>query len=344
MKKPVRIANQRGVALLTVLLLVVSITIVAGAMLASQKIAIRKSSVTANQSQLLHDIHAAATFAVTVIQASNSLSDTDDKGSLWAQPLPPIPFGNHGINIQIVDEASKFNLNNLYHDGKVDEAALNVLQRLLVSLELDPKLAIAILDWQDPDSEVYQDGGDEAAVYQSATSVPIANQPLLSADDLQEIAGFDSQKLATLKPFITAVPYYLPININTASPELLAALIEGATKAQLKPLISARDNQPLENLEAIWQLPPFSQATGDQKQQLTASLSVTSQAFLALIEVTDAANPPRQRFATVLISNLENGAADNNEGNNNGANATDTDAKKTVGVISQRLWAFNPWL
>ena len=35
--------SQRGVALLTILLLVVSITVVAGAMLASQKIAIRRS-------------------------------------------------------------------------------------------------------------------------------------------------------------------------------------------------------------------------------------------------------------------------------------------------------------
>ena len=34
--------SQRGVALLTILLLVVSITVVAGAMLASQKIAIRQ--------------------------------------------------------------------------------------------------------------------------------------------------------------------------------------------------------------------------------------------------------------------------------------------------------------
>ena len=50
--------SQRGVALLTVLLLVVSITVVAGAMLASQKVAIRRSGVLFDHDQLLQDIHA----------------------------------------------------------------------------------------------------------------------------------------------------------------------------------------------------------------------------------------------------------------------------------------------
>ncbi|WP_169393389.1 MULTISPECIES: type II secretion system minor pseudopilin GspK [Psychrobacter] len=342
------IRRERGVALLTVLLLVVSITVVAGAMLASQKIAIRKSSVTANQSQLIHDIHAAETLAVTVIQASNALSDTDGKDSLWSQPLPPIPIGNHSVSLQITDEASKFNLNNLYHDGKVDTAALKVMQRLLVNLNLEPKLAIAILDWQDPDSEVYQDGGDEAAVYQSANPVTIANQPFLSIDDLQDIPAMDADKLATLKPFVTAVPYYLPINVNTASPELLAALIDGATTAQLKPLIAQRDNQPLENLDSVWQIPPFSQVASEQKQQLTSMLAVNSQAFLAMIEAADAEQSSRQRFATVLISNLPDNEASknrdiaNNNENANAENKTDNSAKKTVKVISQRFWAFNP--
>lgn len=44
--------SQRGVALLTILLLVVSITVVAGAMLASQKIAIRRSGLLFDQNQL----------------------------------------------------------------------------------------------------------------------------------------------------------------------------------------------------------------------------------------------------------------------------------------------------
>lgn len=350
MKKPITIAHQRGVALLTILLLVVSITVVAGAMLASQKVMIRKSGVVRDQTQLIQDIHAAQKLAITVIQANNELTDYDYAKSLWAQPLPPIPFGDHSVSIQIADEASKFNINNLYQDGKADEAALKVLQRLLVSLDLEPKLAIAILDWQDPDREVYQDGGDEGIVYRGQNpNVTIPNQPFLTVDALQDIPEMNAEKLATLKPFITAVPYYLPININTASPELLAALIDGAAVEQVKPLIAQRERQPLESLDSIWQQPPFSLIDEAQKKVLTPMLAVDSQAFLAIINAqAGTSETPKQRFATVLISNLaENDDTERNNHENSTApldNKNGKTAKKSVKVISQRLWAFEPLL
>ena len=80
--------SQRGVALLTVLLLVVSITVVAGAMLASQKVAIRRSGVLFDHDQLLQDIHAGQQVAVTRIRADNQLNDTDSLQDIWAQPMP----------------------------------------------------------------------------------------------------------------------------------------------------------------------------------------------------------------------------------------------------------------
>ena len=84
----ISVHSQRGVALLTVLLLVVSITVVAGAMLASQKIAIRRSGLLFNQNQLLQDIDAAKQLAVTIINADSMLNDTDSLQDSWAQPIP----------------------------------------------------------------------------------------------------------------------------------------------------------------------------------------------------------------------------------------------------------------
>lgn len=360
--------QQRGVALLTVLLLVVSITVVAGAMLASQKIAIRKSRVTTDQNQLIHDIHAAEQLAITIIRASNQLSDTDDKSSLWAQPLPLIPIGDYSVGLQLVDEAGKFNLNNLYHDGAADDTALKVFQRLLGQLNLNPDIAIAVLDWQDPDRKVHQDGGDESAVYQPMTQgATIANRPFLSVDELQDVFGIDAKTLAALKPFVTAVPYYLPINVNSASPELIAALIDGSTPDQFQGLISERDRQPIASLDTLWQQPPLNLVSSEQKQALLSMLAVDSQAFLARISASDNGLPPKQRFATVLISNvpesddssntdevnntngnplansqINNTGSQNNTTNNNATKNKAT--KKSVKVISQRLWAFEPLL
>ena len=351
--------SQQGVALLTVLLLVVSITVVAGSMLASQKIAIRRSSLLLDQDKLLQAIDAGEQLAMTIIRADHKLNDTDSLQDIWAQPLPPYSLGNYNISAELRDEASRFNINNLYHDGTVDSAALNVFERLLKQLNLAPEIAIAVLDWQDPNSEVHKDGGDEQTVYSQQGGSRLANQQFITIEQLAEVRGIDAEALASLRPYLSAVPYYLPVNVNTASSVLLASLVDGATSEQMQPLVEQRDQQVLASIDNLWQLPPLNSLSAEQQQALAPLLAVDSGAFMALISATDTGSSgnAKQRFATVLISSREGGndasaASDNvnaNVNNEAGTNVNDTtdnnSANKTkkvkeVKVISQRLWAF----
>ncbi|WP_298807909.1 type II secretion system minor pseudopilin GspK [uncultured Psychrobacter sp.] len=347
--------SQRGVALLTILLLVVSITVVAGSMLASQKIAIRRSGLLFDQNQLLQDIDAGQQLAVTMIRADSNLNDTDSAQDIWAQPIPPYTLANHSVSIELRDESGRFNINNLYQDGSANTTALAVFQRLLTQLNLEPDIAIAILDWQDADGEVYQDGGDESTVYaQQSNAVAtdaLPNQPFVSIDQLLEVTGVSDETLAVLRPYLTAVPYYVPININTASPVLLAALIDGANSQQMQSLVDMRAQQALTSIDAVWQLPIFGSVNDEQRKALTPMLAVDSQAFMALITATDNATvgQARERFATVLISKT---VVDNNQvvnsseaaSNNQASNSSEVDGKmpKEVKVVTQRLWAFRP--
>ncbi|GAA0797123.1 type II secretion system minor pseudopilin GspK [Psychrobacter piscatorii] len=340
--------SQRGVALLTILLLVVSITVVAGAMLASQKVAIRRSGLLFDQNQLLQDIDAGQQLAVTMIRADSKLNDTDSEQDIWAQPIPPYTLANHSVGVELRDEASRFNINNLYQGGTVDTAALEVFQRLLTQLNLEPDIAVAVLDWQDTDSEVYLDGGDESAVYtqqrNSLVDSALPNQPFVSVDQLQDVRGVSAEVLATLRPYLTAVPYYLPININTASPALLAALIDGATSQQMQGIVDTHSKQALTSIDELWQLPILSGLDEKQRAALTPLLAVDSQAFMALITASDNATvgQARQRFATVLIGkNAEN---DNQAPNDTSGNSSDitSEKPKEVKVVTQRLWAFRP--
>lgn len=367
--------SQRGVALLTILLLVVSITVVAGAMLASQKIAIRRSGLLFNQDQLLQDIDAAKQLAVTTIRADDKLNDTDSLQDIWAQPIPAFTLGDHNIGIELRDEASRFNINNLYHDGKADTAALAVLQRLFTQLNVDPQIAIAILDWQDADSEVYNDGGNETTLYSQSGargSQSLPNQPFVSVDQLLAVRGVDDEVLAKVQGYLTAIPYYLPINVNTASPQLLASLVEGASAQQLQGLVALREQQVVESIDSLWQQPSLSALNEEQRQAITPLVAVNSQAFMALVTASDSADGTnsKQRFATLLISKIDeynnsnssqNGASNNTETNNSAnSNAANSNANnnvnsianngsndnfkaaKTIKVISQRLWAFQP--
>lgn len=344
--------SQRGVALLTILLLVVSITVVAGAMLASQKIAIRRSGLLFDQNQLLQDINAGQQLAVTLIRADAKLNNTDSAQDIWAQPIPPYTLGGHSIGIELRDESSRFNINNLYHNGAVDTAALAVFQRLLTQLNLEPDIATAVVDYQDADSEVYEDGGDESVVYAQQSNrgadQNLPNQALLSIDQLAEVKGVNAQVLAALRPYITAVPYYLPININTASPVLLAALVEGASSQQMQSIAELRAKQAFSSIDDVWQLPALSSVKEEERKALTPLLAVDSQAFMALITASDNATvgQARQRFATVIISKTAaDGDAENNTNNNeNSSDANNADNKKPkeVRVLTQRLWAFRP--
>ncbi|MGO2279418.1 MULTISPECIES: type II secretion system minor pseudopilin GspK [unclassified Psychrobacter] len=347
--------SQRGVALLTILLLVVSITMVAGSMLASQKITIRRSSLLFDQNQLLQDINAGQQLAVTMIRADSNLNDTDSAQDIWAQPIPPYALANHSVSIELRDESGRFNINNLYQDGTVNTTALETFQRLLTQLNLEPDIATAVLDWQDTDGEVYQDGGDESAVYaqqsNAIASEALPNQPFVSIDQLQEVKGVSAETLAVLRPYLTAVPYYVPININTASPVLLAALVDGANSQQMQAMVDMRTQQALTSIDAMWQLPIFGSLNEEQRKALTPMLAVDSQAFMALITATDnaAVGQARQRFATVLISKT---VIDNNQAvginqianNNQAVNSSEVDGKtpKEVQVVTQRLWAFRP--
>ncbi len=343
-------SSQRGVALLTILLLVVSITIVAGAMLASQKVAIRRSGLLFDQNQLLQDIDAGTQLALAMIRAESEINDTDSMQDIWAKPIPPYPLGSDSVTFELRDEASRFNINNLYHDGATDEAAFAVLQRLLTQFDVDPDVASAILDWQDPDLGVYQDGGDEGMVYsQSRSSVDhtLPNQPFSSVDQLQDVQGMDPEALARLTPYLSAVPYFVPINVNTASPTLLAALTEDVTSTQMQALISVREKQVLSAVDDLWQQPALRGLSEEQREMVTPLLAVDSRAFMTLISVTN--TDGKQRFATVLISKMDAETTVNNQSRNEDANTNTSDsvnsdaaAAKDIKVVTQRLWAFRP--
>ena len=348
---PMNTDSQRGVALLTILLLVVSITVVAGAMLASQKIAIRRSGLLFDQNQLLQDIDAGQQLAVTMIRADANLNDTDSAQDIWAKPVPPYTLGTHSIGIEMRDEASRFNINNLYQNGTVDSNALAVFQRLLTQLNLAPDIAIAVLDYQDADSEIYQDGGDESTVYSQQSNNPadndLPNQRLVNIDQLQNVKGINAEVLAVLRPYITVVPHYLPINMNTASPVILAALIDGATSQQMQTIVDLREKQVVESIDEIWQLPILSSLDNKQRKALAPLLAVDSQAFTALITATDNATvgQARQRYATIMISKTATDVTENSNNsedtNINNKNA-DNKKPKEVRVVTQRLWAFRP--
>lgn len=307
--------NQKGMALLTILLLVVAITIVAGSMLANQKVMIREFELTKEQGQFKEYALAGESFATNLIAQDSQINQVDSLKDSWAKPIPAQTIHQAAITIKIEDDASLFNINNLYHDGKVDETALAFFKALLQANGMSPNIAMAALDWQDPDSDTSQASGAEADYYQSTGKtmpMSIANQPFISIDELQYIRGMDAEGFNKIKPLITAVPYYLPMNINTIKPQLLSILVNlpkqtpsnsnstlsNPSASSTTNLASQIDNSaiinwanarannlPIQQLTELWAIPSFASIDPTQQSLIAKLLDTQSRSFHVVVGV-----------------------------------------------------------
>src|SRR5262249_14462141 len=128
-------------------------------------------------------------------------------------------------------------------------ADVGVFQRLLVLLNLDPMLANAVIDWIDADGNVTSPGGAEDVDYLNLkTPYRAANQPMTSVEELRMVKGFDPKTLLLLLPFVTVLPAgaHTAVNVNTASPELLAALAN-RDLAWAQRVVDQRKDTPMKN-------------------------------------------------------------------------------------------------
>lgn len=319
--------GQQGMALLTILLLVVAITIVAGSMLANQKVMIREFELTKDQGRLREYALAGEAMATNLIAQDSQINQVDSLADAWAKPLAEQTLNQAKVSIKIDDDASRFNINNLYHDGKMDDTAVAFFQALLQANGLSPNIAMAVLDWQDPDSDTRAEGGAEATYYQSTgkkMAMGIANQPFISVNELQHVRGMDSEALQKLAPYLTAVPYYLPMNINTVKSELLTLLVNSPTVTSsnhrqgsnrsdsddtpqsgqdtsaasnvtathqiddtaITNWANARENNlPVQNLTQLWTVPSFANIDERKKASIAKLLSTQSQSFHVVVSV-----------------------------------------------------------
>jgi general secretion pathway protein K len=217
----------------------------------------------------------------------------DDFTEEWATPIPPIPLEDVGGEFegQLEDLQGRFNLNSLVTfdnrgAGQVDPEAVKRLERLLEILELEPKWASIIADWIDSDNNPGFPDGAEDQVYTNLTPpYRTPNMPITRASELLALPEFGLERYRKLAPFVTALPAGTSINLCTASPELLDALVEGSRQFTLarESTKETRTQRCFPNKQEFQQ-----SLNNQQKQELIEGNVVdeTSNYFLATIWVT----------------------------------------------------------
>ena len=254
MKRPLSTpgaSRSRGAALIAALLTVALATLLATQLIVGQSDAMQNVSGRRDLSQARWLARNAADWARAILAGDARNSRTDHPGESWAIKVPPMPIRS-GQNQDIVEGAlsgeiaeldGRFNLNRLTAGGKADRDQIDVFVRLLVLLGTSPgeaeRLALAVADWGDSDA-VTADGAAEASYY----GVAVDNQPLLGIGTLLRVPGFSPAVVARLQPFVSALGRRVPLNLNTAPAEVLAAELPDLDLAAAQRVVAERVRTP----------------------------------------------------------------------------------------------------
>jgi general secretion pathway protein K len=261
MMPPAARARERGVALLLAMGVVALAALAAVAMLASQSAWSRRVEIGAEYVQAQALVQAGVDWARAVLGDDGRASSVDHLGEPWALRVPPVPVDNGELAGQIDDQQGAFNLNNLLRNGAVSAPHVAQFGRLLQILGMPDALAASLAGWLRPAGEG-----------------PV--RPLLEVGDLALVPGFGEKERARLQPFVTALPRFTTLNVNTASPEVLAAVLHGLQLDDARALTVSRSRAYFRNVaEFLARLPPGAAADG-------GDLGIASQYFLASVRVT----------------------------------------------------------
>ena len=241
--------RQRGVALITAILIMALITTLTFSLEWDNALDLRRTYVSMYREEAIQAALGAESWVLTILRQDREDSDTDHLGEIWASELPVLPLGSGGDSIQgeifgeIIDLQGRFNINNLIDgEGKVDQPSLEQLQRLLSALGLDVRIAGIAADWIDSDRDAgFPDGAEDAIYTGLIPPYRAANRTISSTSELAALDGIDKATLDTLLPHIAALPGRTSINVNTATAAVLQSLDENLTAADVERLLSERE-------------------------------------------------------------------------------------------------------
>jgi general secretion pathway protein K len=240
--------RQRGLALITAMLVVAIAATTAAYLSLDQQIWTRQAQNLSDRAQAEVVRAGALEWAITILAKDARDSQSDDLTEDWAKDLPPLAVEGGQVAGRIIDAQGKFNLNNLLRGGKPSPPDIGAFRHLLQSLQINPDLTDAVIDWIDADSNASAAGAEDIDYLQLPTPYRAANQPLQSVEELRLVRGFTREMVDKLLPLVTALPPPTDVNVNTAPKEILGAVYYTLPASAIGTLISDRPYADLAKL------------------------------------------------------------------------------------------------
>lgn len=226
------LGNQRGMALLLVLMVVALLSALLTELAFSTLVDLRLA-------ETFRDSTRAAYLAKGGVRVGRALLQEDRNGwdhpsEFWGIGVAGYPVGDGVISVGFEDMDGRLNVNRLVRGSGITQQADSVFKERFYGLlnELgivDPEdLTAALIDWIDEDDVDHKDtqppwgqGAESNYYLQLETPYRCKNAPLDSLDELALVKGFTPEVIRSLAPHIST--YGGPeLNVNTASREVLS--------------------------------------------------------------------------------------------------------------------------
>ena len=303
---------SRGIALLATMLAVALMTLLVIDFTTSAALGYRSAANQADELRAYYMARSGLAVGLAAIERSalaNSIppgggtqppSSHDSLDQIWARPTPPIPLDGGFVAVAIVDEDHKINLSQMYdlRNRRVDPVWGPIIERLLANIGVSMDVLPVLEDWLDPDG-VETPGGAEADYYlKLLPAYEPRNGPMPTIYDLRMIKGMDDATFIKLMRFCTAQPVK-QVNVNTASPEVLAALApELENNVELvKQIVAAREIEPFTKVtDLVKAVPGLTQIHDFQKLQET--LFTVSSSYFTITGEGDFAGARKRIYST----------------------------------------------
>ena len=277
---------QRGIAILTVLVMVALVMTLAAVIFARQSRVVRQQDNYQSLERAWQYALSLEQFVGMELQRDAKTNQYDALNEGWATVLPSLPIEEGGgvkvgeFSGKLEDLQARYNLNNVINEEGLSPPEQQLtLKNVVTAAELPAGFASTVIDWLDKNEVIFDGEGAESDYYlSSAIPYRAANMPFTDVSELRllrlELLNEEKQAaLQRLQALVTTLPIQAEVtkvNANTASAEVLKAL--GLSSQQATLILSERETEPYETAQ---DLADKASLTSEQK----LLLGVSSQYF-----------------------------------------------------------------
>ncbi|CAC9436995.1 type II secretion system minor pseudopilin GspK [bacterium endosymbiont of Bathymodiolus sp. 5 South] len=198
--------NEKGVVLVSVLIIVAMISLAVSLMWQQQAANLNSTKNIIHTSQAVSYLYSLEVWTKSILRDDDAQADYSEER--WAVAIPPIKVPNGVLHGKIIDMQARLNINHLISiNSNFTQAYLipnykNCLDRLNTNLD--------------------QDFMSDFIIEYVNKQRPIKKFKHLS--DLRKVEGIEYKDYLKIKPYLTASSVINTVNINTVSKEVLSCL------------------------------------------------------------------------------------------------------------------------